>query len=93
MLREMLRHRIRIDGTIEDLGPNPIFGEVVFGCSSPEALELWSYWEYLALANRVLYRICNPSNRDRNMAGCSTGDYAIRSVVPTIVVPGTRFSP
>ena len=67
LFREMIRHGIIIGGTIEDLGPNPISREVALGWSCPEALELWSIWEYLAMANRVLYRKWIPSNRDHEI--------------------------
>ena len=52
LFREMVRRGIRIDGTLQDLGPNPIPRKVVLEWSCPEALELWSNWDYLALANR-----------------------------------------
>ena len=67
LFREMVRRGIRIDGTLEDLGPNPIPREVALGWSCPEALELWSNWDQLALANRVLYRKWKPSYREREI--------------------------
>ena len=67
LFREMVRRGIRIDGTLEDLGPNPIPREVALEWSCPEALELWSNWDQLALANRVLYRKWKPSNREREI--------------------------
>ena len=67
LLGEMVRRGNRIDGTLEDLGPNPIPREVALGWSCPEALELWSNWDQLVLANRVLYRKWKPSNREREI--------------------------
>ena len=67
LFREMVKRGIRIDGTLEDLGPNPIPREVALEWSCPEALELWSNWDQLALANRVLYRKWKPSNREREI--------------------------
>ena len=64
LFREMVRRGIRIDGTLEDLGSNPNSREVALEWSCPEALELWSNWDQLALANRVLYRKWKPSNRE-----------------------------
>ena len=64
LFREMVRRGIRIDGTLEELGPNPIPREVALEWSCPEAVELWSNWDKLALANRVLYRKLKPSNRE-----------------------------
>ena len=63
ILREMVRNGIRIDGSVENLGPNPIPREVALTWSCPEALEVWSSWEHLALANRVLYRKWDHGNR------------------------------
>ena len=61
----MVRHGIPIDGTIEDLGRNPFPREVAQEWKCPDALELWSNWDKLALANRVLYRKWTPSNRNQ----------------------------
>ena len=51
---------IRIDGTLEDLGPNPIPREVALEWSCPEPLELWSNRDQLA-------RKWKPSNREREI--------------------------
>ena len=67
LFREMVGRGIRTDGTLEDLGPNPIPREVALEWSCPEALELWSNWDYLALANRVFYRKWKPSNREHEI--------------------------
>ena len=67
LFREMVRNGIRIDGSVENLGPNPIPREVALTWSCPEALELWSNWEHLALANRVLYKRWDPGNRGREI--------------------------
>ena len=67
IFREMVRSGIRIDGTLDDLGPNPIPREVALEGSCPEALELWSNWDQLALANRVLYRKWKPSNLEHEV--------------------------
>ena len=40
LFREMVKRGIRIDGTLEDLGPSPIPRALEW--SFPEALELWS---------------------------------------------------
>ena len=67
LFREMVRNGIRIDGSAENLGPNPIPREIALTWSCPEALELWSNWEHLALANRVLYKRWDPGNRGREI--------------------------
>ena len=67
LIREMVRNGIRIDGSVENLGPNTIFREIALTWSCPEAPELWSNWEHLAFANRVLYRKWDPGNRGREM--------------------------
>ena len=38
LFREMVRRGIRIDGALEDIGPNPIPREVALEWSYPEAL-------------------------------------------------------
>ena len=64
---EMVRNGIRIDASVENIGPNPIPREVALTWSCPEALELWSNWEHLVLANRVLYKKGDPRNRGREI--------------------------
>ena len=67
LFREMVRNGIRIDGSVENLGPYLIPREVALTWSCPETLELWSIWEHLALANRVLYRKWNTGIRGREI--------------------------
>ena len=67
LFREMVRRGIRIVGTLEDLGPNPIPREVALEWSCPEALELGSKCGQVALANRVLYRKWKPCNREHEI--------------------------
>ena len=67
LFREMVRREIRIDGTLVDLGPNLVPREVALERSCPQALDLWSNWDQLGLANRVLYRKWKPSNREHEI--------------------------
>ena len=54
---------LKLNGTIESLGENPIFKDEAMAWGNPEAIELWKKWEELAMSNRVLSKRWNPSNR------------------------------
>ena len=82
LFREKVRNGIRIDGSVENPGPNPIPREFALTWSCPEALELWSNWEHLALVNWVLYKRWDPGKKwSRDLASSSTGEHAKRNIV------------
>ena len=65
--RGMVWNGIGKDSMTENLGQKPFSRQFALGWSCPEALELCSNWEYLELANPVLCRKWNPTNRDRGI--------------------------
>ena len=54
---------VKLKGTIESLGENSISKDDAMTWGNPEAVELWTKWEELAMSNGVLFRRWKPSNR------------------------------
>ena len=54
---------VKLNGTIESLGENPISKDDAMTWGNPEAVELWTKWEELAMSNGVLFKRWKPSNR------------------------------
>ena len=54
---------LKLNGTIGSLGGNPIPKDDGMTWGNPEAVELWTKWEELAMSNGVLFKRLKPSNR------------------------------
>ena len=54
---------VKWNGTIESFGENPISKDDAMTWGNPEAVELWTKWEELAMSNGVLFKRWKPSNR------------------------------
>ena len=63
LFRAMKDAELSLSDSMANLGLNPISKETALSWNCPEALELWSNWESLALENNVLYRRWRPNNR------------------------------
>ena len=63
LFRAMKDAELSLSVSMANLGLNPISKEIALSWNCPEALELWSNQESLALENNVLYRRWRPNNR------------------------------
>ena len=63
MLNNLNSEIVKWNGTIELLGENPISKDDAMTWGNPEAVELRTKWEELAMSNGVLFKRWKPSNR------------------------------
>ena len=63
ILKNLNSERVEMNGTIESLGENPISNDDAMTLGNPEAVELWTKWEELAMSKGVLIKRWKPSNR------------------------------
>ena len=56
ILNNLNSETVKRNGTIESLGENPVSKEDAMTWGNPEAVELWTKWEELAMSNGVLFK-------------------------------------
>ena len=63
ILNNLNNETLKLNGTLESLGENPISKDAAMTWGNPEAVELWTKWKELAMSNGVLFKRWKPSNR------------------------------
>ena len=56
ILNKLDSEKLKQNGTIETLGKNTISKDFAMALANPEAAELWTEWEELAMYNGVLFK-------------------------------------
>ena len=62
ILNKLNSKTLKLNGTIESLGKNPISKDDAMALGNPEALELWMKREELAMSTGVLFKRWKSSN-------------------------------